>query len=499
MLKKVIGGTFWNASATFAQLLLQLVVLALLGRLLLPAHFGIVGVATAVAAFAGLVGQLGIGQALIQRERIDTQTIRAGFTLSALAGGAVVALVCLFAAPLAAAFNMPEAAPYIRVVSFSVLGLSLGTTADALLQREMRFREVGLIAVASYLVGYVFIAVPLAASGYGAWALAWAAFAQPVSKAVLSLVRRPHSVVPLFATSGFRRLLSFGGRVTVSKLLNSLALQGDNLLVARALGPQALGLYSRSYQLMLIPVQLIGQTMATALYPAMSQAQSRRTVLREAYLTAAGLSTLLGGITSALFVLLAPQIVSAVLGSGWEGAVLPLRILSVVIMLRVAYKLDDTLAKATGALDARLVRDLTYALAIVGGVLFAVRFGVEGAAVAVGCAIVLNHALGVALSLRITGLRLADYLISQRATLLLTPLALLVGTALRGAVGLLTSNPVLTIVLVTSGVAVGLLLLVAVFPKVLDDRQRRLLDAGLSKLPEGPVRRTLAALLGGAR
>src|SRR5690606_32743501 len=109
--------------------------------------------------------------------------------------------------------------------------------------------------VGSYVLGYLALAVPLAASGFGAWSLAIAVVAQAVSKTALSLVFRPHSVIPMVDLDSFKRLLSFGGRVTLSRLLSTLALQGDNLLIARTLGPVALGLYNRSYQLMLIPVQ----------------------------------------------------------------------------------------------------------------------------------------------------------------------------------------------------------------------------------------------------
>lgn len=496
MLSSVIGSAFWNVAATFIQLLLQLLVLALLGRLLVPEDFGLVGIATAVTAFAGLIGQLGIGQALIQRHAIDEQTVRAGFTLSAMAGALAAAITVALSGPLASAFNTPAASPFIRIVALSVIGLSLGTVADALLQREMRFREVGFIAVGSYVTGYVLIAVPLALLGYGAWSLAIAFVVQALTKAALSLWLHPHAVVPLFDVGRSRELLSFGGRVTLSKLLNSLALQGDNLLVARALGPLALGLYSRSYQLMLIPVQLIGQTMSTVLYPALSQAQERKASLRDAYLSAAGIATLLGGIASALFVPLAPEIILFVLGSGWEEAILPFRLLSVVILLRVAYKLDDTLAKATGALNARLARDLIYGLAIVAGVYIGVRFGIGGAAIAVGCAIALNHALGVSMSLKITGASLGDYLVGQRATLLLTPTALAATYLLRSWAENVGAAAFLTIVLVSLGVLVLLVATVLLLPGLLHVRQRRLLVSGLARLPDSPLKRAVVNRIG---
>src|SRR5690606_35677007 len=123
VLKKILGGTIWTAGATVVQLCLQLLVLAVLGRLLTPADFGLVGIATSVAAFATLVGQFGLGQAIIQASTIDKKTIRTAFTLC-LAGGSVVGLLLVLASgAIGAAFQEPAAIPYIRVVAVSVLAI----------------------------------------------------------------------------------------------------------------------------------------------------------------------------------------------------------------------------------------------------------------------------------------------------------------------------------------------------------------------------------------
>ena len=484
MLNKVIGSAFWNVAATLSQLMLQLVVLATLGRLLIPEDFGLVGIATVVSALASLLGQLGIGQALIQRSSVGDRLVRSGFTISLVAGLSAATLMAVLSGSLASVFREPDAAPFIKFVALSVLARSLGTVADSLLQREMRFREVGLITVGSYVLGYLALAVPLAASGFGAWSLAIAVVAQAVSKAALSLVFRPHSVIPMVDLDSFKRLLSFGGRVTLSRLLSTLALQGDNLLIARTLGPVALGLYNRSYQLMLIPVQLIGQTLSSVLYPALSQMKHRTTALREAYLTAASFSTLLGGIASALFVPMAPEIVRLVLGSGWDDAVLPLQLLSAVIMQRVAYKLDDTLAKATGTLNARLIRDVVYALAIVIGVWLGVRWNLVGAAVAVGGAITLNYVLGLTMSLRIIQASLRDYLSCVRSTFVLVPLAFVGTIGLRTMLVERTGSAILVIMFVTLGVTVMLFALVVAFPTTLTEQQRKLVSNGLRRFTE---------------
>ena len=72
----------------------------------------------------------------------------------------------------------------------------------------------------------------------------------------------------------------FGGGVTLQSLLNSLARQGDALIVGRLLGASALGLYNRAYEMMAMPAAFLTRTFSGVLFPVMSQVQGRDEMLR---------------------------------------------------------------------------------------------------------------------------------------------------------------------------------------------------------------------------
>lgn len=484
-------GMLWDYGATLAQFAVQLAVLAVLARLLTPEDFGLMGIALVVVAFANLATQAGIGQALIQRPSIDTPTVRVAFTLSTGLGVAVAVAVYLAAGPLAALFLEPDARPVIQLLSISFVALGLGSTAEALLQRDLRFRDYGVVTFASYVVGYGLVAVTLAVAGAGVWALAIAAVAQALLKAVLALAIRPHHLRPSLSPAHARRLIGFGGGVTVSKVLNTVATQGDYLLVGRALGATALGLYNRAYQLMLIPVNLVGQAISKVLFSSLSKVQREPAKLREAYLTTTALVGVLGTIGAALLVVVAPEIVAVVLGPQWERTVTPFRALSVVLTLRIGYKLDDALAKASGAIRARIVRDAVYAGAVLAGVAFGVRWGVTGAAIAVGAAIALNYVLGVGMSLAITRTPLAAFVSAHRSGAALGTLTLAAAVASRWAATRLHLPDLIVLVVVCAVVLALLITTVLAMPAVLSARIRRFGDALLALAPDRAVVRRL--------
>src|SRR4030042_2169452 len=82
--KSTMSSFGWQYISFISQALLQLIVLAVLSRLLSPEDFGVLGLAMIFVGFAALFSQLGVGPALIQRSEITPTHIRDGFTLSFL-------------------------------------------------------------------------------------------------------------------------------------------------------------------------------------------------------------------------------------------------------------------------------------------------------------------------------------------------------------------------------------------------------------------------------
>lgn len=73
--------------------------------------------------------------------------------------------------------------------------------------------------------------------------------------------------------TALKELLIFGGGFTLGKIGNTLALQGDNFVIGRWLGAEALGLYGRAYHLMVTPATLFGTVTDKVLFPAMAKVQ----------------------------------------------------------------------------------------------------------------------------------------------------------------------------------------------------------------------------------
>jgi PST family polysaccharide transporter len=410
---EAIDNLGWQATVMGANLLLKAVVLILLARSMPPVEFGLIAASTVVISLAADFSQMGVHRALIQRLTLDRAHIGAAGSISLLTG-MLAAAALYWAAPwLADLLGIVETRPLIEFLALTLVLTGISEVSASLLQRERRFRDLGLIDLGSYFFGFACVALPLAGLDYGAWALAIGQMAQVISRlAALFLVRMPVvSLVPNWKES--KDLLIPGAGFSAGQVGNYLATQADYFIVGRLLGAEALGFYSRAYQFFMLPAQMFGKVTATVLFPTFSSIQDQRDRIARAYLFALGATAIITLPVSAVLVILAPETISFLLGDAWEGMILPFQVLVVTLMFRTSYKLSDAVVLATGSMFQRAQTQFLYAAAVAGGALAGIQFGLPGVAAGVGLAVLLNYAMTLWLARRNTGLSWKAVLTSQ--------------------------------------------------------------------------------------
>lgn len=399
---RTIRGLAWSFLGVGGQSLVNALVVVVLARLLSPTEFGLVGAALIVVGLTQIFTQLGVGPALVHLQVLRPVEIRTGFTIS-VSLGCVAAIVVALAAPtIADFFQMPELRRVVRVMALTFPIAGAATVPNALQQRDMQFRTLAMIQFTSFVLGYGLIGVTLALLDIGVWSLVCAQLGQTVLGAVLSLSIRREAIGVAFPRAAASQLLFFGTGFSLARIANYLANQGDNLIVGRFLGADALGIYGRSYQFVMIPVNLIGSVLDRVLFPAMASVQLDVARLGAVYLRAVGGIVLLTMPLSAVLYVIAPEIVLVALGQQWSAATEPLQVLVLFLVFRTAYKVSDSLARATGAVYRRAWRQSIYAGAVfIGAWLGQMSGSTSGVAIGVGVAILINFVLmhGLAVSL----------------------------------------------------------------------------------------------------
>jgi PST family polysaccharide transporter len=291
--------------------------------------------------------------------------------------------------------------------------------------------------VAAYALGYGLVGIVLAAAGWGVWALVAGQMAQTVIRTAWVVALRPPRRARLGDGRSLAELLYFGGGFTLAKVANFIAVQGDNLVVARALGPTALGVYGRAYALMSAPAYGFGTVLDNVLFPAMARIQHDPERLAAAYRRGVALLALLVLPPSVVLILVAPEFIRVALGPRWDAAVAPFQVLAIGMLFRTSYKISDSLARATGAVYRRAWRQALYAGLVVAGAAIGQFWGVLGVAWGALVALTVNFALMAQLSLRLARFPWSAFRAAHAPaawlTLVTTPPAWAVAALLRNA------------------------------------------------------------------
>ena len=85
----------------------------------------------------------------------------------------------------------------------------------------------------------------------------------------------------------------FGGNLTGFSFVNYFARSGDNMLIGKVWGEDALGLYERAYKLMMAPLQQINPPMGSIIVPTLSRLNDDPERYRRAYFQAVGVFQLI--------------------------------------------------------------------------------------------------------------------------------------------------------------------------------------------------------------
>jgi O-antigen/teichoic acid export membrane protein len=247
--QQTVAGMAWMIYGKVAFAILQLVILGILARLLVPADFGVIAAAEVVIGFSAIVSQLGLGPALVQRAELEDRHIETAFSASVVLGLLLGAIIW-FGAGLAAQFlHMPAMVPVLHVLAWVFPIQGLQTVASSLMSRELRFRWLANLDVVTYAIGYGVIGVTTALLHWGVWALVAAQMAQTLLKTIVLLTQYPPRFRHFADRAAFGDLMYFGGGFTMARIANYVALNGDDMTVGRFLGPTALGYYGRAYAL----------------------------------------------------------------------------------------------------------------------------------------------------------------------------------------------------------------------------------------------------------
>jgi O-antigen/teichoic acid export membrane protein len=344
---KVKNGLKWTFIDQILSQIIFLIFGIFLARILSPVVFGVVGMITIFSNFAVLFIDLGFSAALIQKEKITNAHYSSVFWLNLGIGFLIYLLFYICAPYISLFYKQAELTALIRVICLSFIITSLASVQSNLLIKKLQFKKKVIINWIAMIVGYA-IAFVLAYQGYSTWALVWMTLATAIVNTILYWVTA--SWIPLFAFdwSKIKELSHFGLNFLGDTSVNYWSRNYDNFIIAKVLGSYDLGLYSRAYSLMLLPLRNVTTIVTKVMFPAFSQKQSDLALLKKYYLN---IILYIALITFPMMIglsLVAKEFVLLFFGEKWSAMIPILSILSGLGALQSIVSLNGLIYNSLG-------------------------------------------------------------------------------------------------------------------------------------------------------
>jgi O-antigen/teichoic acid export membrane protein len=385
---KTARGAMVSTIGQGASFFLRMSSMVVLARLLVPADFGLVGMATACTGFLDLFRDAGLSMATVQRATITRAQISTLFWIN-LGVGATLAVLCAAIAPILTNFYHEPRLLWVTVVIGAGFVVS-GAAAQhrALLMRDMRFALLTMIDIGSLFVS-VAIGIGMAVAGEGYWALV----GMTISLNVVSVVSlwvaggwlpgRPQRGV------GVRSMLKYGGTLTLNSVIVYIAYNADKVLLGRAWGADILGIYGRAYQFINLPTSNLNTAIAQVAFPALSRLQNDPERLKSYFLKGYSLFLSLVLPITVACGLFAEDIIRVFLGPKWGEAAPVFRLLAPTILAFALINPFGWFMQATGRATRSLYIALLLAPVVILGYLVGLSHGAAGVAAGFSVAILL--------------------------------------------------------------------------------------------------------------
>ncbi|MBU1166829.1 lipopolysaccharide biosynthesis protein, partial [Patescibacteria group bacterium] len=344
---KVAKSFFWVGLANVIQKLAGVISVMILARLLEPGDFGVVAIATTVIAFVGILGHLGIKDALIYQKKNVNEAANATFFLNIILGLVYTIATFILAPYLADFFRNQEAKAIIQVLSLQFILSYLGVTSFVILQKKIEFFKKSMIVVGTSLLT-ITVTLVLAYMGFGAWSLVFGNLTGITLSSILYLIFSPWKPTLKFRKETAKEIFHYSKHLIKSDIYITLIEQGDKFALGRIKDSVTLGYYTLAYNLANLPAVSIASLVQEVSFPVFSKIREQKDLLRNAYHKNIEFIALLAIPICLGFLTLAPEIITYFYGEKWLPMKTAFQILAFFGCFRAIAWIAHDIIKALG-------------------------------------------------------------------------------------------------------------------------------------------------------
>lgn len=271
-MNKLANGFVWKLMERVGVQGVQFILQIILARLLAPAHYGVLSLMLVFINLANVFIQNGFNTSLIQNKDVTEEDYSSVFWVTLGIAGLLYVVIFLASPFIASFYKMPSLVAPLRAISLILFPGAFNSIQLAMVSRKLDFKNVFFSNIGGVIISGI-VGIALAYSGAGIWALVWQYIVNNFVVCVIMFytVRwRPRIVINW---DRIKILFSFGWKLLVSGLLNTLYQDLQSLVIGKKYDEGTLGYCNRGKQFPQFLITAINSTVQSVMLPAMSAKQ----------------------------------------------------------------------------------------------------------------------------------------------------------------------------------------------------------------------------------
>lgn len=266
---KVISSLIWKFLERGGVQGVQFVLSIILARLVTPEDYGVIAILLVFIQIATVFIQSGFNTALIQKKESDDLDFSSTFYLSLFVAG-ILYVILFFASPFVAKFYKSETlTQLLRVISLTLFFGAVNSVQNAYVSKTMQFRRFFFSSMGA-VIGSGIVGIVMAYKGGGVWALVAQQLVRDFLICIIlwfTVKWRPKFI---FSFARVKSLFSFGWKLLVSGLLDTVFRNIYNLIVGRIYDKETLGYFNRGHQFPQIIATNLDGSIQSVMLPTLS-------------------------------------------------------------------------------------------------------------------------------------------------------------------------------------------------------------------------------------
>ena len=362
----VLKNFIWRFAERCGAQLVTFIVSIVLARILAPEDYGKIALITVFTTILQVFVDSGLGTALIQKKNADELDFSSVFYFNFVV--CIILYIGMFlAAPFIAQFyNDLSLTPIIRVISLTIIISGVKGIQQSYVSKNMLFKRFFY----STLGGTVFSAalgIGMAWAGAGVWAIVAQQLSNTAIDTLILWITVKWRPKKMFSWKRLKSLLSFGWKMLVSSLLETVYTNIRSLIIGKMYSSSDLAFYNQGDKLPNVIVNNINTSIDSVLLPTLSKEQDDKKRVKNMTRRAIKVSTYIMSPLMMGLAFCATPIVEIVLTEKWLPCVPFLQIFCITYMFFPIHTANLNAIKAMGRSD--LFLKLEIAKKIIGTVL----------------------------------------------------------------------------------------------------------------------------------